>query len=84
MTENYPINLEQAKKLVDEHQDLHMFLNQGNFENTSLIFFNPDIQLVYNNNDYLSTVMNMSQEKINKDYNNKLYLPGSKNHIKLY
>ena len=79
MTEkNYPINLEQAKKLVDEHQDLHKFLSDKNFENTSLVFFNPNIEMLINYGNYLNTVINLSQEKINKECKNKLYLPGIK------
>lgn len=73
MTETNLVNLEKAKKLGDEHQELYKLLSDENLENTSLVFFDPEIKIPSVN--YFDTINNLANDKI---YDNKLYLPGIK------
>jgi hypothetical protein len=81
MSEFNQPNIDNAKKLFNEHQDLHKFLSEKNLENTSLVFFNPEIKIDPNrgHGSYNETIINLKDDDIEKEINhNKLYLPGIK------
>ena len=81
MTECNQINIYDAKKLFDEHQQLYLDLESSNLGRRSILFFCPEIIIdkYKGYGDYFDTIVNLNKYEIkNQINNNVLYLSGIK------